>query len=148
MNFISLHNHDFHFSPGMHRDETLCVNMTVLDDGIGEEDEEFYAFLSTDDPSVELKEPFRAAITIINSNRKLINGRAMYSVSTVCMHFQWLGKSFPDVSVSLKDSIYYTTKATGYTQICALLMEGVLGKIVHINLAINDTGNGRGGAHN
>ena len=114
VNFISLHNHDFHFSPGMHRDETLCVNMTVLDDGIVEEDEEFYAFLSTDDPSVELKEPFRAAITIINSNH---------------------------VSVSLKDSIYYTTKATGYTQICALLMEGVLGKIVHINLAINDTGN-------
>ena len=44
--------------------------------------------------------------------------------------------------MSLKDSIYYTTKAGGYTQICALLMEGVLGKIMHMSLAINNTGNG------
>ncbi|KAL5499408.1 hypothetical protein EMCRGX_G010814 [Ephydatia muelleri] len=114
VNFIPLHNHYFHFSPGMHRDETQCVNMTVLDDGVVKDDEELYAVLSTDDPSVGLKEPYRAVITIINSNY---------------------------VSVSLKDSIYYTTKATGYTQICALLMEGVLGKIMHMSLAINNTGN-------
>eukprot|EP00731_Ephydatia_muelleri_P012545 Em0006g1439a len=114
VNFIPLHNHYFHFSPGMHRDETQCVNMTVLDDGVVKDDEELYAVLSTDDPSVGLKEPYRAVITLINSNY---------------------------VSVSLKDSIYYTTKATGYTQICALLMEGVLGKIMHMSLAINNTGN-------
>ncbi|KAL5499427.1 hypothetical protein EMCRGX_G010838 [Ephydatia muelleri] len=114
VNFIPLHNHYFHFSPGMHRDETQCVNMTVLDDGVVKDDEELYAVLSTDDPSVGLKEPYRAVITLINSNY---------------------------VSVSLMDSIYYTTKATGYTQICALLMEGVLGKIMHMSLAINNTGN-------
>ncbi|KAL5499402.1 hypothetical protein EMCRGX_G010806 [Ephydatia muelleri] len=114
VNFIPLRNHYFHFSPGMHRDETQCVNMTVLDDGVVKDDEELYAVLSTDDPSVGLKEPYRAVITIINSNY---------------------------VSVSLKDSIYYTTKATGYTQICALLMDGVLGKIMHMSLAINNTGN-------
>eukprot|EP00731_Ephydatia_muelleri_P012571 Em0006g1465a len=99
VNFIPLHNHYFHFSPGMHRDETQCVNMTVLDDGVVKDDEELYAVLSTDDPSVGLKEPYRAVITLINSNY---------------------------VSVSLKDSIYYTTKATGYTQICALLMEDLI----------------------
>ena len=75
MNFIPLHNHYFHFSPGMHRDETQCVNMTVLDDGVVKDDEELYAVLSTDDPSVGLKEPYRAVITIINSNCEFINGR-------------------------------------------------------------------------
>ena len=136
VNFIPLHNHYFHFSPGMHRDATQCVNMTVLDDGVVKDDEELYAVLSTDDPSVGLKEPYRAVITIINSNCEFINGRLF-----IIMMMFFL--SFPDVSVSLKDSIYYTTKATGYTQICALLMEGVLGKIMHMSLAINNTGNGR-----
>ena len=75
VNFIPLHNHYFHFSPGMHRDATQCVNMTVLDDGVVKDDEELYAVLSTDDPSVGLKEPYRAVITLINSNCEFINGR-------------------------------------------------------------------------
>ena len=74
VNFIPLHNHYFHLSPGMHRDATQCVNMTVLDDGVVKDDEELYAVLSTDDPSVGLKEPYRAVITLINSNCEFING--------------------------------------------------------------------------
>ena len=46
-----------------------CINVTIMSDDIVEDDEVFYALLSTDDPLVMLY-PNASEITIINNDRE------------------------------------------------------------------------------
>lgn len=114
VNYTPLQNYGLNLSPGMRENETVCVNITIIGDNMFTDDKEFYIVLSTSDPAAVIKEPHRAVIVITNSDA---------------------------VKVSLLDSIYYTTKATGYVQICAYMVEGALGTAVHINLSINSHSN-------
>lgn len=143
VDYIPLQNYYFNFSQGMIENDTLCVNITIIDDNIVEEDEELYAVLSSDSTSVRLKEPFRATIVIINNDcmSKFILIECLHLCTGMIILKQFSTSS--DCRVSLMDTTYYTTMATGYAQICAQLVEGLLGKTVHINLTINDTGNGK-----
>ena len=68
MDYIPVLNYYFNFSQGMIENETLCTNVTIIDDDVVENDEGFNIVLSTDDPSVQLKNPFIATIVIINNN--------------------------------------------------------------------------------
>ena len=68
VDYIPLQNYYFNFRQGMIENDTLCVNVTIIDDNIVEEDEELYVVLSSDSSSVRLKEPFRATIVIINND--------------------------------------------------------------------------------
>jgi hypothetical protein len=48
----------------------ICVNVTVIEDGIVEMEETLQLHLSSEDPAILLVEPFVAEITINNSDSK------------------------------------------------------------------------------
>eukprot|EP00731_Ephydatia_muelleri_P012563 Em0006g1457a len=164
VNFIPLHNHYFHFSPGMHRDETQCVNMTVLDDGVVKDDEELYAVLSTDDPSVGLKEPYRAVITLINSNCQKINSSTCTNITLSkegpAIHWEEFSvylqssdasvvlsqPSVATVVVTDQDYLillfarqeYFTSERVGHVQVCVMVSSGHVERPTQVYISTED----------
>eukprot|EP00731_Ephydatia_muelleri_P034623 Em0068g18a len=100
-NFIPVQSYPLLFTSGRRQNDSVCFNITVIDDKITGDTNYFAVTLTSNDTAVHLTTPFNTSIFISDSDY---------------------------VQVSLDASTYNSSESMGYVTVCAKIIMGTLGR--------------------
>lgn len=129
-NFIEVKSYPLLFTPGKRQNDSLCFNVTVIDDMVTGNTSFFTVYITSNDTGLQLATPTQAMVSISDSDRKFIKLPLASNLFSYWNH--------ADITIGFTSATIATNESTGYATVCIKIQTGVLGRSAKVYVSTMD----------